>query len=409
MITNITDTKIKTDYYQKNRDKLCIIPMGNNLYLFVSPKGKCTFSFKIYIKGNIKSWLKLGEYPTLTTKQAQKKAIECQELVNIGQNPAEKQKEANAKNIDVRQLVDIFIERRLNEVRREGNSRKSKLQQLNLIAATIGNIKIKELTQNDIYNRLLKPLVDRDKKAMAETQRKNIKQLLNFAIRQEFLDKNVATILDNFTQKPRERNLSIEELKIFLNELYLADIKTSQKYAFHLLIMLGIRKSELTQAKWEQINFQNKTFINYQHKTSSPYTIYLPTQAIKILERLKSIARTDYIISSNRSISNKPVASTYLNNILGLKLQQYLQTKYNISSFTIHDFRRTFSTILNNNHKFDNLVISSAMGHQIKGVERHYNHATYAEILTKLWQYYADFLDELIQPELNIYNLICVE
>ena len=409
MANNITDTKIKTEYYQKKHDKSQIMPMGNNLYLFISPKGKCTFSFKIYIKGMTKSWLKLGEYPTMTSKQAQKRAIECQELVNAGQNPAIKQKEENAKNITIQQLVNMFIDRRLNEVRREGSSRKSKLQQLNLLANRLGNIKINELTQNDIYTKLLKPLAEQNKKAMAETQRKNIKQLLSFAIKIELLGKNVAELLDNFTQVPRDRVLSINELTLFLNELYKADIKSSQKYAFHLLIMLGIRKSELVHAKWEQVDFKAKTFMNYQSKTSSPYTVYLPKQAIRLLEHLHEIARTDYIINSNRSNNNTPVTATYLNNILGLKLQQIMQAKHNVPHFTIHDFRRTFSTILNNSHKFDYLVISSAMGHQISGVERHYNHALYIDTLTELWQYYADFIDTLIQHELDIYNLICVE
>ncbi len=345
----------------------------------------------------------------MTAKQAQKKALECQELVNTGQNPALKQKSENAKNITIKQLVDIFVERRLNEVRREGSSRKSKLQQLNLLTNNLGGIKINPITQNDIYTKLLKPLVEQDKKAMAETQRKNIKQLLGFAIKLELIEKNVADLLANFTQTPRERVFSINELQLFLNELYESDIKTSQKHAFHLLIMLGIRKSELVHAKWEQVNFEAKTFMNYQTKTNSPYTVYLPKQAIKLLERLRAIAKTDYIINSNRSSNNTPVATTYLNNILGLKLQPYLQAKYNVPNFTIHDFRRTFSTILNNSHKFDNLVISSAMGHQISGVERHYNHALYTDILTELWQYYADFIDTLINPELDIYNLIYVE
>ncbi len=43
MANNVTDTKIKTTYYQKQHPKLQTIPMGDNLYLFVSPKGKCTF------------------------------------------------------------------------------------------------------------------------------------------------------------------------------------------------------------------------------------------------------------------------------------------------------------------------------------------------------------------------------
>lgn len=408
MKNKITDTELKKEYYQKERQKSLVIPIGNNLYLFVSMKGKCTFSFKIYIKGITKSWMKLGEYPLMTVKQAQKKAIECQEIVNSGQNPAEKQKEENAKNITFTELTQIFIERKLNEIRKEGISRKSKILQLQFLQNTLGNVRINELTQHDIYTKVLKPSVDKNKKAMADVHRKNIKQVLDFGVKLELIQKNPASLLDNFKLTPRKRTFSIDELKIFLNELYIADIKTSQKYAFHLLIILGMRKSELCEAKWDQVDFENATFLNHQEKTGSPYTIYLPKQAVQILKKLKQASRNEFIINSTHSL-NSMVTPTYLNAILYAKLLPYLKIKYNMPHFTIHDFRRTFSTVLNDQHQFDNLVISRAMGHQINGVERHYNHAGYKEALTQLWQFYADFIDSLIDPALNIYELICVE
>ncbi len=54
---------------------------------------------------------------------------------------------------------------------------------------------------------------------MANTQRKNIKQLLDFGIRLELVEKNAAALLEGYTMRPRTRVLSIEELRIFLNEL----------------------------------------------------------------------------------------------------------------------------------------------------------------------------------------------
>ena len=61
-------------------------------------------------------------------------------------------------------------------------------------------------------------------------------------------------------------------------------------------------------------------------------------------------------------------------------------------NFTIHDLRRTASTILHEND-FPSDVIEKALNHTIAGVRGVYNKAEYAEQRKKMLQFWGDFVE----------------
>ncbi len=65
-----------------------------------------------------------------------------------------------------------------------------------------------------------------------------------------------------------------------------------------------------------------------------------------------------------------------------------------IPPFTIHDLRRTGSTILHE-RGFSSDVVEKALNHTIGGVRGVYNRAEYAEQRREMLQSWADYVDEL--------------
>jgi integrase len=67
---------------------------------------------------------------------------------------------------------------------------------------------------------------------------------------------------------------------------------------------------------------------------------------------------------------------------------------FDLAPFTIHDLRRTGSTLLHENG-FPADVIEKALKHTIGGVRGVYNRAQYAEQRRKMLQFWGDYIEEL--------------
>jgi integrase len=67
----------------------------------------------------------------------------------------------------------------------------------------------------------------------------------------------------------------------------------------------------------------------------------------------------------------------------------------NLEPMTIHDLRRTASTLLHEKG-FSGDVIEKALNHSIRGVRAIYNRAEHAGERKRMLQWWADFLDALM-------------
>lgn len=92
-------------------------------------------------------------------------------------------------------------------------------------------------------------------------------------------------------EKSRERALSLEEIsyvfKVFREH---SDSFSRDNYlACALLLLLAVRKSELTEAPWSEFNFEDKKWFLPKERSKSGVglVIPLPPLAIEILEELK--------------------------------------------------------------------------------------------------------------------------
>jgi integrase len=102
----------------------------------------------------------------------------------------------------------------------------------------------------------------------------------------------------------RDRALTHNELRVYLQTLYQANMRRVNKLALHLILLTMVRKSELIRARWEGIDFErDEWFIPSESgKTRVAHLVYLSRQARKILGELCAMS----IIARNMQTSGEP-------------------------------------------------------------------------------------------------------
>jgi integrase len=91
-----------------------------------------------------------------------------------------------------------------------------------------------------------------------------------------------------------------------------------------------------------------------------------------------------------RGSLTKPFAHNAMNTALKRALQGQ-----DIPAFTIHDLRRTASTLLHENGWASD-VVEKALNHTIGGVRGVYNRAEYATQRREMLQFWADFIEQML-------------
>ena len=123
-----------------------------------------------------------------------------------------------------------------------------------------------------------------------------------------------------------------------------------------LLVCLGVRKSELCEAKWEEFDLDAAvwTLPAARSKTSVGIEIPLAPQVIEWLNELKVRAcGSEYVFPSRRSSKSPHMGSDTINRAISKMFgRERRQSKHpknlmgNMEYFTVHDLRRICRTLL---------------------------------------------------------------
>lgn len=139
----------------------------------------------------------------------------------------------------------------------------------------------------------------------------------------------------------RDVALTAEEIGILLRGIYTSNMNRRHKLALHLLIICMVRKSELIEATWSEVNFNALEWRipGERMKMDNPHIVPLSKQALAMFEELKFLAGDSPYVFPSRHGYRRPISKTTLN--CAVRTQDL-----NVRDFVIHDFRRTASTLL---------------------------------------------------------------
>jgi integrase len=384
----LTELQIKN---LKPRDKRFAVSDGRGLALEVMSTGAASWRFRYQLKGKTEK-VSLGPYPILSLKEARIRRDELAAMVFRGESPA-RQKQLEKFAMANSTSVQDFAERYFTEVIEKHRKNPIQLRRYlkNEIYPAFGSMAVRDVTAQDVQ-RLVFRKRDNGFEAAAAELRNLIKRIFDYGIVCGLVAVNPAhaTPMRFITRaRPRTRSLSPDEIRVYLRVLYRSNIRRQFKLALHIILLTLVRKSELLQARWADVNFEQAewTIPEAHSKTGKPHTVYMSRQVCDLFLELQALAGDSELVLPGRGSLKKPFAANALNKALE-------GVNFPIEPFTIHDLRRTGSTRLHE-MGFPSDVIEKSLNHTIGGVRGVYNRAQYAEQRKDMLQKWADYVQEL--------------
>ncbi len=131
--------------------------------------------------------------------------------------------------------------------------------------------------------------------------------------------------------------------------------------------LTGMRRSEIADLKWENIDFE-KGYIHLEKtKTNEPRSIPIHSMLLKEIKELKAKSESDHVFT-------RPDGKPYTSRTSWRTLWNQALKKSRIPKATFHDLRRTFITNLVIEEKEDLVTVMSLSGHKDFRTLKHYAH-----------------------------------
>ena len=419
----LSDTKLRT---LKSTEKVFSESDGGGLYIEVMPTGKKRWGLKYRTLTGKQETIRLGDYPAYSLADARTWRDDCKVLAGRGLSPmalkrgdpipddaapvakelaqlfirewclkAIEKAKAKEEATKASETVEAFARRWYAEIVEPANSTPRNIKRVldKDVIPAIGGKQIADVTVTDILA-ITDKIKNRGADQMALQTRNVLKRLFAYAIAREKTQFNPAAAIEaKFIASAKSRDVALnpDEVGKLLRAIYQSSMKRAHKLALHLLILCMVRKSELIEAKWEELDLEKAEWAipGERMKKDKPHLVSLSRQAVAMFEELKGLASGSEWVFPSRSDLRKPIAKTTLNvAVRALEIE--------VRDFVIHDFRRTASAHLHESG-FNSDWIEKCLVHETKGIRGVYNRAQYADQRREMLQWWADFVDSQIK------------
>lgn len=361
------------------------------LFLLVHTNGSKYWRYKYRHNGTEKT-LALGVYPQVKLSDARKKHADARMLLSGGVDPSGAKVQAKhlAKLSAAQSFEAIALE--WIESRRNGWTEKyaAKVRkQLEQHAfKRIGSKAIAEITAPELLS-LVRKIEEKGTLETAHRVKQTCGQIFTYAIATGRAERNPANDITGALKVPKKKHnphLEPKQLPEFLQKLseYQGDNQT--KLAITLVLLTGVRTTELRGATWEEIDFEKCEWRvpAARMKMRQPHIVPLSKQAIAIFHEMQQLTGNMPYVCSNRACPRKFMSENTM--LFALYRMGYH------GRLTIHGLRGTLSTILNE-EGFNRDHIERQLAHAARDeVRASYNHTDYLPHRTKMMQWWADYL-----------------
>jgi len=423
----LSDTRLRN---LKSADKAYQEADDGGLFVEVQPGGTKTFRLRYRIggRGAKQEKITLGDYPTYALTEARTWRDDCKALAGRGISPAalkrgdavpddsslvvkelaqafirdwclKAREKARAKDEAAREAdtVEVFARHWYVEIAEPANSNPRNIYRVleKDVIPAIGRKQVADVTVTDILA-ITDKIKNRGADQMALQTRNVLKRLFAYAIARGKTTFNPAAAIEaKFIAQAKSRDVALtpEEVGKLLRAIYQSSMKRAHKLALHLLILCMVRKSELIEAKWGELDLEKGEWNipGERMKKDKPHLVSLSRQAVAMFEELKALASgSEWVFPSSHSLK-QPIAKSTLNVAVRA-------LAVDVRDFVIHDFRRTASTHLHE-AGFNSDWIEKCLAHETKGIRGVYNRAQYADQRREMLQWWAGFVDSQIQDE----------
>ena len=384
----LTDAELRN---QKPKSKIYKASDRDGMYVTVSPSGTVTFRYDYRLNGR-RETLTLGRYgPGGISRATARKAV------LKGTSPAlEKQREK--RRVVAIKTFGAAMDTWLANARLADSTRAMRKHIIDWdILPVFQNRLLTEIQAEDL-RALCNKVKERGAPATAVQIRDIVKQVYVYAIAHgEKVDNpaNSVGAASIATFVPKDPALSPLEIRLFVQQMESVATYPTIKLALRLILLTLVRKSELIQATWDEVDFESKTWtIPKQRMTGrNPHVVYLSRQTLDIFVTLHACAAGSRFVFPSRYDAERFMSNAALNRVTQLIAEAAKTKGLPLQPFTVHDLRRTGSTLLNE-IGFNRDWIEKCLAHEDGRSSRSvYNKAEYAERRRHMLQEWANLVD----------------
>jgi len=391
----LTDTALKN---LKPREKAYKVADRDGMYVHVTTSGSITFRYDYRLNGR-RETLTIGKYgPSgLSLARAREKCLDARRAVAEGLSPAQEKQREKRRVLEAKSFGE-FGERWFKEAPMADSTRamRRSIFERDLLPA-FRNRLLSEITPDDL-RALCAKIKGRGAPATAIHVRDILKQIYGFAILHGEKIRNPAdevgpASIATFVAK--DRALSPTEIRIMLKQLEHVPTLPTIRLGLKLILLTMVRKSELQDATWDEVDFENAVWSipKERMKRSKAHNVYLSEQSLDILIALKTCAGNSRFLLPSRYDADAPMSRATFNRITTAVAERAKKEGLPLEPFTVHDLRRTGSTLLNE-LGFNRDWIEKALAHEDSRSSRGvYNKAEYEPQRRHMLQEWADMVD----------------
>ncbi len=342
--------------------------------------------------------LALGVYPTVTLAEARERRDEARKLLANGTDPGFQRRlekiTAAAGGNTFQEVAEELLDKMAREGRAETTLKKNRWL-LEPALETFGDRPIGEVMAPELLHALKKFEV-RGRYESARRLRTVAGMVFRYAIATGRATRDISLDLRGaLTTPPVKHRAALTDPKEVGALLRAIDVYTGQpatRMALQLLALVFVRPGELRKARWEDFDLSEAVWrIPAENmKMGRPHRVPLARQSIAIIQGIHEITgKAEFLFPAITSI-RRPMSENTLNAALH-------RLGYTKDDVTVHGFRTTASTLLNEMGRWNPDAIERQLAHQEENEVRNaYMHAAeFWDERVKMMQAWADYLDRL--------------
>lgn len=391
----LTDTAIKQ---AKAKDKPYRLADGGGMYLEVTPAGSKYWRLKYRYAGKEKR-LALGVYPSVSLKEARDRRSEAKRLLGTGLDPSELKR---TRKLQIFERAENGFEIVAREWFEKNKSSWAASHSDKLIRRLerdvfpwIGSRPVNEITAGEILG-VLRRIEKRGAIETAHRAKQECGQIFRYAIATQRATYDHTPSLKGALTPVKHKNFPALTNPKEVGELMrkIRDYKGSLivRSALQLAPHFFVRPSELREAEWSEINFEESswTIPGVRIKSRKDLLVPLSTQTLAILKDIYPYSGDGQYVFPGRD-PKRPFSAGTINK--AIRSMGY-DTK---QEMTGHGFRAMARTILQEKLKFNIAWIELQLAHVVPDPNgTAYNRAAFLDERREMMQAWSDYLIDLM-------------